>query len=527
MCVKMTRGIRGTRVKYLCDICGFITHNKSAYNRHKNRQNPCEPGRRGGNYKRTTEQVKEDFKKVHGNRYLYDNFVYVDKDEPATITCRCHGEFQMSPNNHQRGQNCPECARIHRSRVKINKYRDMCITKFRKVHGDKYDYSRVVYKLGRQNVTIICPVVTNGKIHRPFLQTPESHWGGSGCPTCATIASANSKRNTQEGIIARFKERWPFEIYGYSYDKYVYVGYNHTPGIMTCPKHGDFLQTADKHLDKRNVRGCPKCGNELSAEAKCDTTESFIQKARSIHGDKFDYSMVVYVNSTTSVKIKCSTHGIQIQRPYYHINGIHGCASCANEVIGDKMRVPVEVFLKKCRERFGDRFDYSECGYVDMTTKFKPRCVKHDRIFETLPHGHLRAETGGCSSCCTIGASKKQLEWLQYEQNKIEHYIQNHTSEKGEYKIPDVGKVDGYCHETNTVYEFHGIFWHGHPDFFDPNTVHPITKTKTYGEKYEETLARDEKIRNLGYKLVTIWEHEWDKINCEDLCQPCSTSSPS
>ena len=385
----MTRGPqRAPKVKYTCDICGFITHNKSAYNRHKNRINPCEPDKRHGT-KRTTEQVKEDFKKVHGNRYLYDNFVYIDKDEPATMTCRCHGEFRMSPNNHQRGQNCPECARIHRARVKINKYRNMCITKFKEAHGDKYDYSQVVYKLGRQNVTIICPVVTNGKIHGPFLQTPENHWNGQGCPTCATIACAYSKRNTREGIIARFKERWPFEIYGYSYDKYVYVDYKCTPSIITCPKHGDFLQTASNHLDKRNVSGCYQCSMEF------------------------------------------------------------------------------------------------------------------------------------------IGASKKQLEWLQYEQNKIEHYIQNHTSEKGEYKIPDVGKVDGYCHETNTVYEFHGTFWHGHPDFYDPNIVHPINKTKTYGTLYKETLARDEKIRNLGYKLVTIWEHEWNEINSEGLCQPCNTSSPS
>lgn len=385
----MTRGPqRAPKVKYTCDICGFITHNKSAYNRHKNRINPCEPDKRHGT-KRTTEQVKEDFKKVHGNRYLYDNFVYIDKDEPATMTCRCHGEFRMSPNNHQRGQNCPECARIHRARVKINKYRNMCITKFKEAHGDKYDYSQVVYKLGRQNVTIICPVVTNGKIHGPFLQTPENHWNGQGCPTCATIACAYSKRNTREGIIARFKERWPFEIYGYSYDKYVYVDYKRTPSIITCPKHGDFLQTASNHLDKRNVSGCYQCSMEF------------------------------------------------------------------------------------------------------------------------------------------IGASKKQLEWLQYEQNKIEHYIQNHTSEKGEYKIPDVGKVDGYCHETNTVYEFHGTFWHGHPDFYDPNIVHPINKTKTYGTLYKETLARDEKIRNLGYKLVTIWEHEWNEINSEGLCQPCNTSSPS
>ena len=515
----MTRGIRGTRVKYLCDMCGFITHNKSAYNRHKNRQNPCEPDKRYGT-KRTTEQVKEDFKKVHGNRYLYDNFVYVDKDEPAIITCRCHGEFRMSPNNHQRGQNCPECSIIHRSRVKINKYRAICIKKFTETHGEgTYDYSQVVYKLGRQNVTIICPT------HGPFSQTPENHWNGQGCPTCATIACAQSKRNTREGIIVRFRKRWGPE-YGYSYDKYVYVDYNCTPGIITCPKHGDFLQTASNHLDKRNVRGCPKCGNELTALANSDTLESFIQKSNSKHGDKFDYSMIEYINSTTPIKVGCPRHGIQIQTPYYHINGLHGCAPCANEAIGDKMRVPEEVFFEKCHEQFGNRFDYSDCNYVDTHTKIKPRCIKHDRIFEILPHGHLKSETGGCSSCCTIGASKKQLEWLQYEQDKIEHHIQNHTSEKGEYKISGVGKVDGYCHETNTVYEFHGIFWHGHPTFFDPNTIHPVTKTKTYGEKYEETLTRDEKIRNLGYNLVIIWEHEWDEINSRDLCQPYSTSSP-
>ena len=378
----MTRGIRGTQLKYLCDMCGFITHNRSAYNRHKNRQNPCEPGKRYGT-KRTTEQVKEDLKKVHGNRYLYDNFVYVDKDDPATITCRCHGEFRMSPNNHQRGQHCPKCAKIHRARVKINKYGDMCIKRFVETHGEgTYDYSQVVYKLGRENVTIICPT------HGPFQQTPQNHWNGQGCLKCGILKTANSKRNTHEEMMVRFRERWPFEIYGYSYDKFEYVDYNDTPGIITCPKHGDFLQTASNHLDKRNVSGCYQCSMEF------------------------------------------------------------------------------------------------------------------------------------------IGASKKQLEWLQYEQNKIEHYIQNHTSEKGEYKIPGVGKVDGYCHETNTVYEFHGIFWHGHPKFYDPNTFHPYNKTKTYGTLYKETLTRDEKIRNLGYELVTMWEHDWNEITTSNPYPPCSTSSP-
>ena len=79
----MPRGVRGTKVKYTCDICGWTTSNKSKYTEHsrRDRKKPCEPGRRGGTYKRTTEQVIEDFRKTHGNRYLYGKFVYVsDKD---------------------------------------------------------------------------------------------------------------------------------------------------------------------------------------------------------------------------------------------------------------------------------------------------------------------------------------------------------------------------------------------------------------------------------------------------------------
>lgn len=507
----MPRGKRGTQVNYECPRCGFNTSNKTAFNRHMNRENPCETGRVRG--KRTTEHVIEYFRKVHGTRYLYDKFVYEgDRDAKGIIICRCHGEFSMSSHNHQRGQNCHKCSSIRRSRNIIHKYRATCITKFKEIHGDKYDYSQVVYKLGRENVTIICPT------HGSFLQTPENHWRGQGCPTCGILKCANSKKYTREGIIARFRERWPPEEFGYSYEKFEYVDCN-TSGIMTCPKHGDFLQTARNHLDNRNVTGCFQCSNELSGLSNNSTLESFIQKARSKHGDKFDYSMVKYVRSTTEIKIICPNHGEQIQTPYYHINGKHGCVLCANESIGEKMKISVEIFLEKCTKRFGDMFDYSDCGYVDTYTKFKPRCIKHNKTFDILPHGHLKSDAGGCQSCCTNGVSKKQLQWLQYEQDKVEYYIQNHMSEKREYKIPGVGKVDGYCHETNTVYEFHGIFWHGHPDFFDPNVVHPCDKSKTYGEKYQNTLARDKKIQTLGYNLVIMWEHEWDEINSDIFCQ--------
>ena len=85
--------------------------------------------------------------------------------------------------------------------------------------------------------------------------------------------------------------------------------------------------------------------------------------------------------------------------------------------------------------------------------------------------------------------------------------IQYALSQEGEYKILGVGKVDGFCHETNTVYEFHGAYYHGDPRKYAPDEVNP-TLHLTYGELYQRTIKRDEKIRELGFNLVTKWEFD-------------------
>jgi len=72
--------------------------------------------------------------------------------------------------------------------------------------------------------------------------------------------------------------------------------------------------------------------------------------------------------------------------------------------------------------------------------------------------------------------------------------------------IPEIGRVDGFCKETNTVYEFHGDFWHGNPNRYPPDEEHPMIRGKTYEDLYEKTLLRDQKIRDLGYNLVVKWE---------------------
>jgi len=95
---------------------------------------------------------------------------------------------------------------------------------------------------------------------------------------------------------------------------------------------------------------------------------------------------------------------------------------------------------------------------------------------------------------------------MERENNIVIHHARN----GGEFRIPKTNyKADGYCEEINTIYEFHGTFWHGHPDYYKSEDVNPISK-KNYGELYRDTIERENLIKYLGYNLVVIWEHEWD-----------------
>ena len=88
---------------------------------------------------------------------------------------------------------------------------------------------------------------------------------------------------------------------------------------IICFKHGIFNQSPEKHV---SGQGCPKCSGSLKK-----TTESFIKKAKSIHGDRFDYSLVEYVGAKTKVTIICPKHGPFEQTPDRHYNS-KGCKSC-------------------------------------------------------------------------------------------------------------------------------------------------------------------------------------------------------
>ncbi len=184
----------------------------------------------------------------------------------------------------------------------------------RKIHGDKYDYSKVEYVNNSTKVCIICPE------HGEFWQTPSNHVNGSrprGCPVCG-IAETNRKNTyTLDDFIRKAKA-----VHGdkYDYSKAEYKG-SLSKICIICPEHGEFWQVPSSHLFGC---GCPYC----SGNAK-DDSRTFAEKAMAVHHGKYDYSSVDYVNSQTLVKITCPIHGEFSQLPNNHLSKKYGCPKCS------------------------------------------------------------------------------------------------------------------------------------------------------------------------------------------------------
>lgn len=127
------------------------------------------------------------------------------------------------------------------------------------------------------------------------------------------------------------------------------------------------------------------------------TTEEFVQKAREVHGDKYDYSKVEYKGATTKICIICPEHGEFEQKPCMHLYG-NGCFSCGVASRSSNNRSNNDIFIRKSREVHGDKYDYSKVEYKNATTKVCIICREdsHGEFFQ-VPSSHLRGV--GCPLC--------------------------------------------------------------------------------------------------------------------------------
>ena len=164
---------------------------------------------------------------------------------------------------------------------------------------------------------VICNCI---KCNTTWKARPDNLLHGYGCPTCG-VESARIKRTKSVNEFIK-QATLKFDSF-YLYDKVNYLNSN-SKVIITCPIHGDFQQTPDNHLAGH---GCPKCGALRVIQKKTKTIKDFVEDARKIHGDKYDYNKAQYVGVFQPITIVCPKHGEFNQIPNAHLNG-NGCPKC-------------------------------------------------------------------------------------------------------------------------------------------------------------------------------------------------------
>jgi hypothetical protein len=200
------------------------------------------------------------------------------------IVCKDHGEFEQTPSKHilsKRG--CPSCG-IKKCAKSITTSWEEFIKRARNKHGDKFEYIQESYTGIHGKIDIIC------SIHGKITMTGISHCiTKTGCKFCGDATRAISKTLTHDEFIKKAND---YHNYKYDYSKTLYI-HGRKKITIICKIHGEFQQFAFKHL----LGGCRKCADELHASKQRKTNEEYIEQAKRIHGDLYDYSKIDYLHN--------------------------------------------------------------------------------------------------------------------------------------------------------------------------------------------------------------------------------------
>jgi hypothetical protein len=299
-----------------------------------------------------------------------------------------------------------------------------------------------------------------------------------------------------------------------------------------------FTKMSNRKLVIEDIDNTP---SRLSTQYKQDR---FIRKAIAVHGDEYDYSMVEYSSPDTPVIIICSLHGAFTQSPNAHINQSCGCRLCARLKQKDNcmMQYGVDHHFKdsRCREKIKqtnlERHGHENpLGSPIIKEKRKSTNLdKHGTEYHTQKHMiailpllnnpewlsdqyitqnktivQIASELGISGFAIGLYLRKAGIEIkLNYSQSyKANQWLDSLGIHIREYQYHPTNKrlkSDGYCPLTNTIYEFNGDRWHGNPETQPQDKI--FHGDITFGDKYRNTIEREEEILSLGYNLVVMWE---------------------
>jgi hypothetical protein len=359
-----------------------------------------------------------------------------------------------------------------------------CISAFIKVHGDKYDYSKVQYISSRIKVCIVC------KKHGEFWQVPSGHLSGKGCLSCNSKVDLNYFINRAK-LVHNNK---------YDYTKVSYIDYE-TKVCIICPIHGEFWQTPHSHI---RGRVCIKCGYDMTGKRNSSSLESFIQKSIEVHGNKYSYDKTIYVNAISKVIIYCKIHGYFEQTPREHLVGC-GCKRCGTIKVGKDLVMSIGDFINKANNIHGiGTYLYNKVIYRDVISKVCIICPKHGEFWQ-IAHSHVQGH--GCPVC---SASKGE--------NSIRNYLSKNNIEfEYEYSFFDLKgpggrplEFDFYLPSKNILIEYDGA-QHFKPVCFGGMSVEQAIEN--FKKSQERDIIKNKYCEDKKINLLRISYKEYKKIH--------------
>lgn len=338
------------------------------------------------------------------------------------------------------------------------------------VHGNTYDYSKVVYAKGTANVEIIC------RVHGPFIQMRGNHVAGYGCKKCTP------QKTSKDDFIRRAREK-----HGDFFD-YSSVSFKKTRDKVEiiCPTHGSFFQQARDHM--RGI-GCRKCSNDAIRVG----FKEFLDRAVAKHGDKYIYHEPEWTGDARTV-IECRKHGKFSQFWYNHTIG-DGCQDCG--------KLSLEDFLERAKAVHGSTYDYSKVVFTSASAKVTIICRKHGE-FEVVPYSHYKG--ANCAKCAWGGVSKGEQALADFIKSLEIEVVQSDRS------VLNKAEIDIFVPSLNIGFEFNGDFWHS-DEFIQKKKG--ITALEYHTQKLTGAASA-------GVTLYFVWESDW--IDSRSLIESAVTS---
>jgi len=257
----------------------------------------------------TTKDIVQRFVDKHGDRFDYSKVNYQHSDKKVIIICKEHGPFFQTASAHIRGRGCAQCSQKFQYHNQ-----DSMIKKFISIHGNRYDYSKSIYKGVKNKIIITC------REHGDFYQRVDGHFQGNGCKTCADALASSRFYFSHDALIESFNK-----VHLNRYD-YSLIDYKNcrTKITIICDKHGTFQQKPKDHLAGK---GCPSC--------KSSKGEAKIRNFLDLHGIFYQEQYPLCPNPFTGFSLRSDFYvpsfnmiiefdGIQHFQPILHWGGLDG-----------------------------------------------------------------------------------------------------------------------------------------------------------------------------------------------------------